>query len=246
MSGAPRPSPRAAAPLLLGALIGALGAGRLESALLCLSVAVLLGNAIGAPWPSAAWRRAVGLAALTALALNLYLVPGLPLPLPRIAGAPATDRGLAMGVLFALRLAGAAAALHALRTAWPGERAADEAARLLRPLQRLGVPVEDARVMLGLAVRFAPLLAAETQRIARLQEQRAGGPPRSLAERIRRRRAVAVPALVHTLERAEQLALALEARHYRVRPLTRERGPAWGWTALALALPGVSWFWRGT
>ena len=73
--------------------------------------------------------------------------------------------------------------------------------------------------MLGLALRFAPMLGAETARIARVQELRAGRPPRGMGERLQRLRATVVPALVGSLERAERVALALEARHYRLRPV---------------------------
>lgn len=235
----------AAAPILIGALAGALVAARLESALLCLAIATLVTIAIGTPRPGMRWIRNVALGAALAWALNLFLVPGLPLG-PRLGPLVPTDRGLMLGTLLALRVAGAAVAFLGLQRAWPGERAADEAARLLRPLERVGVPVGEARLMLGLALRFAPLLARESGRIARLQDMRAGRPPRTLAERLQRRRAIVLPSLVHTLERAEQVALALEARHYRLRPLPRGKGPGWAPVAAGLMLPGIALLWRAT
>ena len=110
--------------------------------------------------------------------------------------------------------------------------------------------------MLGLALRFAPLLQTESRRIARVQDLRAGRPPRGPREWLQRRRAATVPFMVGTLERAERVALALEARHYRVRPPgaavgwedagrpahARAGGP--GWVLLGGALAAFALLWR--
>jgi energy-coupling factor transport system permease protein len=106
----------------------------------------------------------------------------------------------------------------------------------MRPLERLGVPVGEARAVVGLALRFVPLLAEETGRIARLQALRAGRPPRGTRERLTRLRARVVPSLVGALERAEQVALALEARHHRGAP-----GRANSWPRAA-TLAGIAMF----
>ena len=244
--------PRSSGPawLLLGAMAGALVAARPWTAALCLAGAALGGAAARAPWPSRRWASLVGAGAAVAWLLNLFLVAGRPLDGLALGPWAATREGLALGGLVALRLVGAATSLHGLRSAWPGERAADEIARLLRPLEALRVPVARSRATLGLALRFAPLLADESRRIARLQDLRAGRPPRGLGEWLARRRAATVPTLVHSLERAEQLALALEARHYRLRPVGgpavgAARGAPWGWAVAGVALAGVALVERG-
>lgn len=236
-----------AAPLLLGALVGSLVAARLATALGCVLVAALAAAAAGARRPPLRSARLVGLGMALAVALNVVLVPGRPLPLLPHCSL----EGLRLGTLLALRLAGAALAVHGLAAAWPGERAADELARLLSPLERLRVPVTQARAVLGLALRFAPLLAREAGRIARLQDLRAGRPPRGWRERFARRRAVVVPVMVNALERAERVGLALEARHYRLRPVRREGGRSagpgrgWTWGLAGVALAAASLFLRG-
>jgi energy-coupling factor transporter transmembrane protein EcfT len=248
---APAPVRGGAAWLLLGAMAGSLVAARFETAVACLLAAVLAGAAAGAPRPSGRWLWIVASGAALAWALNLFLIQGHPLAVPGSAAWPLplhpTREGLALGGLVALRLAGAAAALHGLRTAWPGERAADQIARLFRPLEPLGVPVTASRAMVGLALRFAPLLADEGRRIARLQDLRAGRAPRGMSEWLERRRAATVPTLVNSLERAEQVALALEARHYRLRPVAAAAGGqtgTWGWAAAGGTLAGVALLWR--
>jgi energy-coupling factor transporter transmembrane protein EcfT len=212
-----------AAPLLVGALAGALVAGRLETAVLCALVAIVLAVVCGARAPSAGWWRAIAIGAGVAWALNLYLTPGAPLAGPRVLGRAPTVEGARLGALLLTRMTGAFAAVLALAAVWPGERAADALAGALRPLARLGVPVAETRMMLGLAVRFAPLVRDETARIARVQRLRSGREPRGPLEWLTRVRSVVVPALTASLERADRVALALEARHYRIRPLTPVR-----------------------
>lgn len=234
------------APLLLGALAGSLVAGRLWSAGGCLLLAGVCAALAGARWPRVSALRMVGIGMAMAVVLNTLLVAGRPLgPVPH-----ASIEGLRLGALLALRLAGAAVAVHGLAAAWPGERAADELARLLAPLERVRVPVREARAVLALALRFVPLLAGEGARIARIQGLRAGRPPRGWREGFTRRRAVVIPVMVNALERAERVSLALEARHHRLRtvtlPATGTRGRAgWAWGLAGLAVAVTSLVWRG-
>ena len=243
-------------PVLVGALLGSLVAGRLETSLLCLGVALAAAAAAGAQPPPRRWFVTLATGAALGWGLNLYLTPGSPLAAwPVLAGRHATREGLSLGLLLTLRVAGACTALQGLRVAWPGERAADAAARFLRPLERLRVPVREARAMLGLALRFAPLLQAESRRIARVQDLRAGRPPRGPREWLQRRRAATVPFMVGALERAERVALALEARHYRLRPpgaavgwedagrpgQARTGGHAWALMGVSLAAVALLW-----
>ena len=103
------------------------------------------------------------------------------------------------------------------------------------------------RAVVALALRFVPLLAEEAQRIAPAP----GAARRPAARGLRRAsgahaRARWCPTLVATLERADQVALALEARHYRLRPtarapLARGRRVA----RRASRLSAVALVWRG-
>ena len=236
---------RRAAPILAGALLGAMVAGRAETLGLAFFLAVGGSTLAGAGRPEGGWLRAVGVTAGIAVLLNLWLVPGgAALPLPRIFGASATTAGLRQGLLFAARLVGAAIALRGLRAAWPGEQAADELADRARGLERIGFPVRRIRAMAVLAIRFVPMLADEARRIAAVQNLRAGRSARGLAEKATRARMILVPALVASLERAGQVALALEARHYRLREPARMPRAEWPWRSLGWAMAGAGLLWR--
>jgi energy-coupling factor transporter transmembrane protein EcfT len=244
----PEPTPpglaETLAPLLLGSMAGALVAGRIETAAACVLVADLAAWSAGAGWPSAQWFKLLAWGAALSIALNLYLNPGHPLPLPAIFGLHATREGLRNGALLVLRMTGAGIALHGLKALWPGERAADELAGMLVPLERFHLPVRKARAVLSLALRFAPLVTDEFRRVAQVQALRAGRPPQSAAEWVRRQRAALVPAVAGCLERADRVALALEARHYRLRPVPRGPRSPWITTGAGVALAVTALVWR--
>lgn len=92
-----------------------------------------------------------------------------------------------------------------------------------RPLRRLRVPSDELALMVTIALRFIPTLLVELDTIMRAQRARgadfvSGGP-------VRRARAlipVLVPLFVVSFRRADELALAMEARCYTP-GLTRTR-----------------------
>jgi len=88
---------------------------------------------------------------------------------------------------------------------------------LLRPLQKLGFPTQDFVLMIRVALHFLPLLAREMERIAKAQASRGADWGRrngGLIHRTRQILPLIVPLFLVTLRRAENLALAMEARGY--------------------------------
>src|SRR5262249_45463310 len=150
-----------------------------ESAVLALAAALLTAAYAGARLPGRAWWIGLAAGAALALALNAWLTPGRPpAGVPVLFGHAATIEGLPGGGLLALRMLGALGAVQGLRALLPGDAAADALARALAPLERAGLPVGNARAILGLSARVVPMLRDEWLRVARVQRLRAGGPPR--------------------------------------------------------------------
>jgi len=90
--------------------------------------------------------------------------------------------------------------------------------RLLRPVGRLGLPIQDFVLMIQVALRFLPLLAREAERIAKSQASRGaewGTGRGGLLRRTRQALPILVPLFLVSLQRAEALAMAMEARGYR-------------------------------
>lgn len=88
---------------------------------------------------------------------------------------------------------------------------------LLKPLRRLGLPVEEFGLMTLVALRFIPVLVQETEQLIKAQMSRgADFTTGSLAQRARRLGTLLVPLVQGALRRAEGLSAALEARGYGV------------------------------
>ena len=88
---------------------------------------------------------------------------------------------------------------------------------LLRPLQRLGLPAHELALTFDIALRSVPLLAQEAERLAKAQASRGGEFGGARGGPIRRAQQVlplVVPLFLGALQRAERLAVAMEARGY--------------------------------
>lgn len=88
----------------------------------------------------------------------------------------------------------------------------------LKPLRLFGIPTYDFILMIQVALRFLPLLAQEAERIAKAQASRGaewGTGKSNLFQRIRQAFPLLIPLFLTSLRRAENLALAMEARGYQ-------------------------------
>lgn len=87
---------------------------------------------------------------------------------------------------------------------------------LLKPLQRLGFPVHELVMIMNISLRFIPLFFEEAERIRKAQLARgANFQQGSLKQRLGRLRSVIVPVFRNSLERADELATAMESRGYQ-------------------------------
>lgn len=88
--------------------------------------------------------------------------------------------------------------------------------RLLRPFGRMGVPVHEIALMMSIALRFIPTLMEETDKIIKAQTARgADFTSGNLIRRAKNLIPIAIPLFISAFRRAEELALAMEARGYR-------------------------------
>jgi energy-coupling factor transport system permease protein len=88
---------------------------------------------------------------------------------------------------------------------------------LLSPLKRIGVPTEDFVMVIQVALRFLPLLAQEAERIAKAQAARGaewGTRQGNFLRRIKQIIPLLVPLFLTSLRKANNLALAMDARAY--------------------------------
>ncbi|MGG3561294.1 energy-coupling factor transporter transmembrane protein EcfT [Neobacillus rhizosphaerae] len=87
---------------------------------------------------------------------------------------------------------------------------------LLHPLKKIHFPVHEMALMMSISLRFIPTLMQETDKIMKAQMARgvefSSGPFR---ERIKAVIPLLIPLFVSSFKRAEELAIAMEARGYR-------------------------------
>ena len=86
---------------------------------------------------------------------------------------------------------------------------------LMKPLNKIHVPVHEIAMMMSIALRFIPILLEETDKIMKAQMARgadfdSGG----LIKKVKAMVPLLVPLFVSAFRRANDLALAMEARCY--------------------------------
>ena len=92
---------------------------------------------------------------------------------------------------------------------------ADGLDALLRPLERVHFPAHESAMMIGMALRFIPLLMQETDKIMRAQLSRGARLDQgNLFRRIMAFIPVLIPLFIIIFRRADEIALAMEARGY--------------------------------
>jgi energy-coupling factor transport system permease protein len=125
-------------------------------------------------------------------------------------------RGIELAAYLSLRLVVLVLIGSVLTLTTPPMALTDGLVWLGRPLRRLRVPTDELALIVTIALRFIPTLLAEFDTIMRAQRARgvdfrSGG----LRQRVRNLQPVLVPLFVVSFRRADDLALAMEARCYR-------------------------------
>lgn len=87
---------------------------------------------------------------------------------------------------------------------------------LLGPLKKIKFPVHELALMMSISLRFIPTLMQETDKIMKAQIARgvefSSGP---IKERVKAIIPLLIPLFISSFKRAEELAVAMEARGYR-------------------------------
>ena len=87
---------------------------------------------------------------------------------------------------------------------------------LLAPLKKVNFPVHELALMMSISLRFIPTLMQETEKIMKAQIARGveftSGP---FKERLKAIIPLLIPLFISSFKRAEELAVAMEARGYR-------------------------------
>ena len=127
-----------------------------------------------------------------------------------------SEQGIAMGLQMAARLVFLILFSSLLTYTTSPIRLTDGIEHLLNPLRRFGVPAHELAMMMTIALRFIPTLLDETDRIMKAQSARgADFVTGSIIQRAKNMVPLLVPLFISAFRRADELAIAMEARCYR-------------------------------
>lgn len=86
---------------------------------------------------------------------------------------------------------------------------------ILKPFKKIGVPAHEIAMMMTIALRFIPTLLDETDKIMKAQQARgADFDTGNLIQKAKALIPILVPLFISAFRRAEELAMAMEARCY--------------------------------
>lgn len=147
--------------------------------------------------------------------IHLFFHPGKALFSVPFLGWSITEEGLSAGALFTIRIAVLVSLSNLLMAVTMPQDLTDGMERLFRPLTRLGIPVGEGALMISIALRFVPVLMQEAEKIQKAQMARGADLEGSWMIRVRKSLPMILPLFAGALKRADDLALALEARAYQ-------------------------------
>lgn len=149
---------------------------------------------------------------ITAL-FNLFLTPGEALFSFWILEV--TKEGVTNAVLMAIRLTYLILGTSIMTLTTTPNQLTDGLEKSLMPLSKIGVPVHAIAMMMSIALRFIPILIEETDKIMKAQMARgADFESGNLLKKVKSMIPLLVPLFVSAFRRADDLAMAMEARCY--------------------------------
>lgn len=151
---------------------------------------------------------------LFTVVMNLFLTQGGEVLL-RFWVFTVTENGLRTSVFMAVRLMYLVAGSSIMTFTTSPNSLTDGMEKLLHPLNRLNIPVHEVAMMMSIALRFIPILLEETDKIMKAQIARgADFESGNILQRAKAMVPILVPLFVSAFRRANDLAMAMEARCY--------------------------------
>lgn len=127
-----------------------------------------------------------------------------------------TEEGLRIGIFMAVRLIFLVIGTSILTLTTSPIALTDGIERLLMPLRVIKFPAHELAMMMTIALRFIPTLLEETDKIMKAQMARgADFESGNIFKRAKSLVPLLVPLFISSFRRADELAMAMEARCYR-------------------------------
>jgi energy-coupling factor transport system permease protein len=151
---------------------------------------------------------------LLTFVLNSFMIKGT--VIYEIGPLDITYEGLQQGAFMAIRLILLIVGTSFLTLTTSPISLTDGIESLLNPFKRIGVPAHELAMMMTIALRFIPTLMEETDKIMKAQKARgADFESGNVINRAKNLVPILVPLFISAFRRADDLAMAMEARCYR-------------------------------
>lgn len=151
---------------------------------------------------------------LITAAFNLFLTPGE--VVFSVWKLQITKEGIRIAAFMAIRLCFLIIGSSVMTLTTTPNNLTDGMERMMRPLKVFKVPVHEVAMMMSIALRFIPILLEETDKIMKAQIARgADFESGNLLKRAKALVPLLVPLFISAFRRANDLAMAMEARCYR-------------------------------
>lgn len=145
---------------------------------------------------------------------NLFLTPGT--PIFTLGVLTVTYEGVELAVFMALRLIFLIIGSSVMTLTTTPNNLTDGMEKMMKPLKVFRIPVHEVAMMMSIALRFIPILLEETDKIMKAQVARgADFESGNLLQRAKAMVPLLVPLFISAFRRANDLAMAMEARCYR-------------------------------
>ena len=157
--------------------------------------------------------KAIVMLLMITVIFNILLTPGKVLLQWGILHV--TEEGLKLAGRMAIRLTYLVIGSSIMTLTTTPNQLTDGLERLLRPLNKLHVPIHEIAMMMSIALRFIPILLEETDKIMKAQIARgADFENGNLIQKAKNMIPLLVPLFISAFRRANDLAMAMEARCY--------------------------------
>ncbi|ABR50517.1 cobalt transport protein [Alkaliphilus metalliredigens QYMF] len=174
--------------------------------------------------------------------INIFMTRGEPIIM--LGPLVATSEGLHQALFMALRLVLLVMGTSLLTLTTSPIALTDGIEHLLNPFKRIGLPAHELAMMMTIALRFIPTLLEETDKIMKAQMARgADFESGNIIKRAKSLVPLLVPLFISAFRRADELAMAMEARCYRggesrtrMKQLKMDKGDVLGFVTTGLLL----------
>ena len=186
--------------------------------------------------------KAIMFLLMLTVVFNMFLTPGE--ALISVWKLTITKEGLKLAIMMAVRLTFLIIGSSVMTLTTTPNNLTDGMENLMNPLRKFKVPVHEIAMMMSIALRFIPILMEETDKIMKAQIAR--GADFESGNIIKKAKALVpllVPLFISAFRRANDLAMAMEARCYRggdgrtkMKPLIYKKEDRTGYCILGIYL----------